>query len=318
MTVAAVTAGVSVAVPPAQCGAATTTRKSPSALGLKLTCTLVGLTTEADTSRPPAVIADSDPKVWPLGSCSELSTQVSASVPVVPLTAAVGFRPDHRLIDAVWATFGLAPLTSTISSSLAVETQAFMDSPPPDSSRTPSVRSSLPLKSDAWEITDRPGMFTWPGDFRSGMVSDRLSCAVKPFAAQAATPSAPLPSGIDAVGLMLGWPSTMSSRLTTPSGSRAKVAVAPRRGGRGCRSARADPVAASAGSRAAREDQAGRGGEGRGGDRGQPPGAGDRAPARLGGGDDGTGGVGGLNDTVASMASASVDSPTADCPAVIR
>jgi len=37
-------------------------------------------------------------------------------------------------------------------------------------------------------------------------------------------------------------------------------------------------------------------------------------PARLGGGEDGTGGVGGLSDTVASLASARVDSPTADCP----
>jgi len=41
-------------------------------------------------------------------------------------------------------------------------------------------------------------------------------------------------------------------------------------------------------------------------------------PARLGGGEDGTDAVGGLNDTVASMASARVDSPTADCPNVVR
>jgi hypothetical protein len=41
-------------------------------------------------------------------------------------------------------------------------------------------------------------------------------------------------------------------------------------------------------------------------------------PAGLGGAEDGTDGVGGLNDTVASMASARVDSPTADCPDVVR
>ncbi len=104
---------------------------------------------------------------------------------------------------------------------------------------------------------------------------------MKPFAAQAATPSAPLPSGMDAVGLMLGWPSTISSRLTTLSGSRAKAPL--------CQAVVAlavDPVAVRAGGvrrqRAARENQAGRGGEGRGADRGQPPGAGERAPGPCG------------------------------------
>jgi hypothetical protein len=41
-------------------------------------------------------------------------------------------------------------------------------------------------------------------------------------------------------------------------------------------------------------------------------------PVGLGGGDDGTDGDGGLNDTVASMARARAGSPTADCPAMIR
>jgi|SRR5712691_8244753 len=91
-----------------------------------------------------------------------------------------------------------------MSSSPRVEIQAFIDMPPPDSSRTPSVRSSLPLKSFACEMTDRPGMVTWPGDLRAGMVSDLLSWAVNPFAAQAAAASEPLPSGMDAVGLTLG------------------------------------------------------------------------------------------------------------------
>ncbi len=62
-------------------------------------------------------------------------------------------------------------------------------------------------------------MVTCPGDLRSGIVSERLSWAVNPFAAQAATASEPLPSGIDWSPLWFGWPSTMSDWLTTPSGS---------------------------------------------------------------------------------------------------
>src|ERR1700730_14507318 len=119
--------------------------------------------------------------------------------------------------------FGFAPLTSMMSSSLLVGIHAFMDSPPPDSSRTPSVRSSLPVKSFACEMTDRPGAVTWPGDLRDGIVSDRLSWAVNPLAAHAAAASEPLPTGMDAVGLTFGWPSTMALRLTTPSGLRLKA-----------------------------------------------------------------------------------------------
>ena len=92
---------------------------------------------------------------------------------------------------------GLAPVTFTTSSSLPAGTHACIDIPPPVSSSTPSYRSSVPLKFDADVIADRPGMFTWPGDSRYGIVSLRFSCAVNPFAAHAATPSEPLPSGID-------------------------------------------------------------------------------------------------------------------------
>ena len=63
MTLAAATAGVSVADPPVQSGAATTTRNSPSAFGLNDTWTWVGLTTLACTPRPAAVIAARVPKV---------------------------------------------------------------------------------------------------------------------------------------------------------------------------------------------------------------------------------------------------------------
>src|ERR1700733_4197958 len=104
---------------------------------------------------------------------------------------------------------------------------------------------------------------------------------------------------MDAVGLTLGWPRTMSSRLTTPSGSRAKapschavvaLAVDP--------VAVAVPLAASAGSgplARSRPDAAARDAVANAASR--------RAlasgrPARLGGGDDGTDGDGGLNDTV--------------------
>src|SRR5260370_11550985 len=48
------------------------------------------------------------------------------------------------------------------------------------------------------------------------MVWLRLSCAVNRFAAQAATPSEPLPSGSDWEFTVFGRPSTMSERETTP------------------------------------------------------------------------------------------------------
>src|SRR4051812_39039020 len=59
-------------------------------------------------------------------------------------------------------------------------------------------------------------MFTWPGESRFGMVSLRLSCAVKPFAAHAATPSEPLPNGRNCVAEELGRPSTTFDRETIP------------------------------------------------------------------------------------------------------
>jgi len=42
------------------------------------------------------------------------------------------------------------------------------------------------------------------------------------------------------------------------------------------------------------------------------------AKPAVAGAEDGTDGVGGLDDTVASMARARVDSPKADCPDVVR
>src|ERR1700690_463966 len=48
------------------------------------------------------------------------------------------------------------------------------------------------------------------------MVSLRLSCAVKPPAAQAATPSDPLPSGSDCESRVFGRPRKTSERDTTP------------------------------------------------------------------------------------------------------
>src|SRR5216683_7132736 len=69
--------------------------------------------------------------------------------------------------------------------------------PPPDSYNWPLYGSRYPWKSGAFVITDRPGMFTCPGDLRPGKVSLRFSCAVKPPAAHTATPRVPLPSGID-------------------------------------------------------------------------------------------------------------------------
>ncbi|HEY7812703.1 MAG TPA: hypothetical protein VIC62_05660, partial [Nakamurella sp.] len=74
----------------------------------------------------------------------------------------------------------------------------------------------MPVKLDADVIAARPGISTWPGDSRLGIVSLRLSCAVKPLAAQAATPSEPLPSGSDCEPAVFGWPRKTSDRDTTP------------------------------------------------------------------------------------------------------
>jgi len=126
-----------------------------------------------------------------------------------------------------------------------------------------------------------------------------------------------LPSGMDAVGLLLGWPSTMSSRLTTLSGSRAKaplcqavvalavdpVAVPLAAFAGSGPLARTSPVAAA---RAAAPIAASRLGLASG------------RLARVGGDDDGTDVDGGLNDTAASTASAGVDSPQAGCLDMIR
>ena len=73
------------------------------------------------------------------------------------------------------------------------------------------------MKSVAVVIAASPGMFTWPGDFRAGKVSSRLSWAVNPFAAHAATPSEPLPSGRNWAAEKFGCLMTTSERLTTPA-----------------------------------------------------------------------------------------------------
>jgi hypothetical protein len=81
----------------------------------------------------------------------------------------------------------------------------------------------VPVKSAAEVIADRPGISTCPGESRSGSVSLRLSCAVNPFAAHAATPRDPLPSGSDCASLTFGCWITMSERLTTPPTSSANA-----------------------------------------------------------------------------------------------
>ena len=95
--------------------------------------------------------------------------------------------------------------------------------PPPDSSSTPLYRSSVPVKFAADVIAARPGICTCPGESRCGMVSLRLSCAVNPPAAQAATPSDPLLSGRNCDGELFGAPITTSERATTPAVFREKA-----------------------------------------------------------------------------------------------
>ncbi len=125
------------ASPPVQVGEPTITRYEPSVFGVKFTFTCVLLTTCADTLRPPADSAASEPKVRPEWPASWLSTQVSASVPIEPEAAACGLRPDHRLTVADCWVLGSAPVTSTTSSSLVADTHALRVMPPPDSLSTP-------------------------------------------------------------------------------------------------------------------------------------------------------------------------------------
>src|SRR5437763_7946668 len=72
-------------------------------------------------------------------------------------------------------------------------------------------------------MLDRPGMVTWPGDSRFGMVSLRFNCAVNPFAAHSATPSEPLPNGRNCVFVEFAFPMTTFDRETTAAVSRAKA-----------------------------------------------------------------------------------------------
>src|ERR1700722_2564394 len=229
---------VEVGLPPVHSGDATITRNEPSEFGVNVTFTWVELTTDAVTFWPPAVIAAIAPNVCPELPVWELSTQVWARLPIAPDAAADGDRPLHKFSVAVCCVLGLAPVTFTTSSSLPAGTHACMLIPPPVSSSTPSYRSSVPLKFDADVIVDRPGMFNCPGDSRYGIVSLRFSCAVNPFAAHAATPSEPLPSGRDWLDAVFASPSTTSDSATTPAGfsenepfCQAVVAVAATAGG---------------------------------------------------------------------------------------
>jgi hypothetical protein len=125
-------AAAACASPPAQVGLATITRKLPSALGRKETSTVRASTTRDVTSRPPAVIAASEPNVLPVPPVKlPVSTHVSASRAIAPLAPAAGLRPLWRSMRAVWVEFGSAPVTSTISSSLSARTYVVAVIPPP-------------------------------------------------------------------------------------------------------------------------------------------------------------------------------------------
>lgn len=154
ITLEAVDAGV----PPVHLGEATMIRNDPSVFGLKETCTCVEPATDAVTFCPPAVIAAIAPNVCPDAPVWELSAHVCARLPIAPDVAAAGERPLHKLSVAVCRVPGLAPVTFTISSSLPAGTQASMVMPPPDSSSTPLYRSSVPAKSEADVIADKPGI----------------------------------------------------------------------------------------------------------------------------------------------------------------
>src|SRR6266568_4463470 len=206
---------VVMALPPVHVGAATITRNEPSVLGLNATWAVSESGLDADTLRPPALMPANEPNVWPDAPSPLLSTKVSARVAVVPDACADGDLPLHSFTWAVCVLFGSAPVTSTTSCAVSDRTYAVSVMPPPDSCSIPSYGSRKPLKSVAVVSLDSPGITTWPGDLRSGKVSDRLSWAVKPFAAHTAAPSVPLPSGTNCVGSVFAWPSTMSERRTT-------------------------------------------------------------------------------------------------------
>ena len=135
-------------------------------------------------------------------------------------------------------------------------------------------------------MTDRPGMFTWPGDLRSGMVSDRLSCAVKPFGgpgghAQRAVAER---DGRGRVDVGLAQHDIVAADHAV--GVEGEGPVMPCGGGCACGgSGRGGGPACGVrarGQRAARENQAGRGGESRGGERGESPDAGEPGPGMSG------------------------------------
>src|SRR5579859_1855688 len=82
--------------------------------------------------------------------------------------------------------------------------------PPPERVNFALYKSSAPPPSPV-----RPEITTQPGDLRTGCVSVRFNCAVKPLAAHAATPRLPLPSGMKSIGLVLAVDRTIFDCATT-------------------------------------------------------------------------------------------------------
>ena len=132
---------VASASPPVHAGAATMTRKVPSALGLNETCAVSESGLDAVTFRPPALTPASEPNVCPDAPSPLLSVQVSASTAVDPEARAEGERPLHSLTWAVCMAFGSAPVTSTTNCAVSARTYAVRVIPPPDSCSIPSYGS---------------------------------------------------------------------------------------------------------------------------------------------------------------------------------
>src|ERR1700679_3148043 len=99
--------------------------------------TVSGSVTAAETSRPCAVIAESDPNTRPDDPGLLLSDQACASSPTGPLAVATGVRGVHNFRRAVCGTLGSAPEASTIRRSELGSTQAVTVMPPPCSQNSP-------------------------------------------------------------------------------------------------------------------------------------------------------------------------------------
>ena len=209
---------------------ATMTRNDPSEFGVKDTCTCV----ELDHRRGDVLPAGGDrrhraerlPRDAGLGVVRPGLGQAADRAGRGRGGGAAAPQAERRGLP--WCP-GCAPVTLTISSSLPAGTQACMVMPPPDSSSTPLYRSSVPVKFEAEVIAARPGICTCPGDSRYGMVSLRFSCAVNPLAAQAATPSEPLPSGSDWLAAVFGRAEHHVGVATPPRPGSARTSRSARR-----------------------------------------------------------------------------------------